>query len=621
MKKLKIEKPMLSIVMPVYNVAPFLDACLISVRYQTFSNFELIIVNDCSTDNGRKIIEMHMSLDSRIRLINLEHNTLGGAGIPSNIGIDEAIGKYITFVDSDDWVTIDAFENMIKAAEKYDSDLVIGGFRNFSEINRNYTEAYDLKDFNEIPSNTLFTARKYPHIFHISPVPWRKLYRRDVIQKNHIRYPEGDYFYEDNPLHWFTLLSYSRIIKINNIISYHRMNREGQTMEATGYKFAAVCCHLNSIGRFLYEKLTLPDDQVILDTFYESCFRKARWVLSYQKNTKTKDLVGKKLTQVVNKYALKIPPHKTRSDFGKMFDSLDGRYPNHDLTVVIPAFNSEDFITETVNSVLNTPNILINILIIDDGSQDKTVEICRKLEKKHYNIHFFEQHNKGAGRARNALIPLCTGSYTFFLDSDDIVNGEALSKAVIDAKNNNNDLYFMKYKVLFHDTGKEINMFNSDKKIWSKFPSTKNNSSLRSLAAKLINYPWNRIIKTDLLLDANIFFGPTVVHNDILFHWSSLLSAKNIGYSNLYVCTHRKFDNRIQLTNISDSRRLAVFDALLYTHKKILQHHNAEFVIDPWNEFVKNIIDWTKDKIPPELLPEFKGYEENLLKQISGIKE
>jgi hypothetical protein len=243
--------PKLSIIMPVFNVGPYLDTCILSVRYQTYKNFELIIVDDASTDNGREIIRMHAELDNRIRVIPLDHNTPGGAGIPSNVGIRAATGAYIGFVDSDDWIGETAFETMVATAERHRADVVIGGFCTFVEHDRTCSKAYDLPEFEKIPSDRVFTARSRPEVFLLSPVPWRKLYRRAFLEENKISYPEGDYFYEDNPLHWFVLAAHGQLVKIDDIIAYHRMEREGQTMSSANYRLAAICCHMNTIGRFL----------------------------------------------------------------------------------------------------------------------------------------------------------------------------------------------------------------------------------------------------------------------------------------------------------------------------------------------------------------------------------
>lgn len=615
-----LEKPKLSIVMPVFNVGPYLDASILSVRYQNYQNFELIIVNDASTDNGKEIIAMHAALDSRIRVINLDHNTLGGAGIPSNIGIDAATGVYLGFVDSDDWVNKDAFEKMVDAAQRHKADLVIGGFRTFVENTRDYSEAYDFKAFDEVPTDELFTARECPNVFRLSPVPWRKLYRRTFLEHNDIRYPEGDYFYEDNPLHWFVLSSHSKIVKINDVISYHRMAREGQTMGAADYKLGALASHINTIGCFLADHVEMPGDQPVVDEFFDYCYRSS-WVSQRQEREEVKSIIGKKISQIVEKNQKRAPVAEKRDNFDNRMVEFSQGYKDFDLTIVIPAYNCEEFIEETINSALSTPGINTNVLVIDDGSTDRTAEICQKLAQQNYNLHFFEQKNKGAGRARNAVIPLCTGRYTFFLDADDVIDGEQLAKAVKAAAEAGNDLYFFGYKIAFYEKNQERNMFDPDRKLWEQFSSAKSNDQLRTLVAGLINYPWNRIIQTDLLHDANIFFGPTVVHNDIAYHWDSILAANNIGYSDYVVCTHRKFERRVQITNVADHRRMGAFDSLSFTHAKIARHYNGKHVIDVWGNFSRNLVDWVKGRVPEELLSQYEAKKARFLDQLNSLEE
>lgn len=612
--------PKISIVMPVFNVGPYLDACILSVRYQTYNNFELIIVDDSSTDNGKEIIRMHAELDSRIRVICLDHNTLGGAGIPSNIGIDAATGVYVGFVDSDDWITEKAFEKLVAAAERHQADAVIGGFRTFVEHSRSYSEAYDLQAFEKIPADEPFTAQEYPEVFRTSPVPWRKLYRRSFLEENRIRYPEGDYFYEDNPLHWFVLASHSKLVKIDEIISYHRMAREGQTMGAADYKLAAMCNHINTIGCFLRENLAPSKDQIVVNEFYDYCYRSS-WVSQRQEREDVKALIGKRIANVVHRMQETAPATSVRGSFDGRINEFATAYPDCDLTIVIPTYNCESFIAETLGHALNVPGIRTNVLVIDDGSEDRTAEICRAMAQQHDNLHFFQQKNRGAGRARNAVIPLCTGRYTFFLDSDDVIDGEALARAVADARQQDNDLYFVKYKIEFYEKSQVRDMFNADQALWAKFSESQDNNQRRRTAAALINYPWNRIIKTSLLHDANIFFGPTMVHNDIAFHWDSLLAANNIGYGDDVVCTHRKFEARFQVTNISDHRRLTAFDALEFTHHRLSRHANGDCLIDIWVEFASTLVKWVKDRVPESLLPAYEARKTKLMDLLASQQE
>lgn len=614
-KSLKDNKqPLLSIVMPVFNVGPYLDASILSVLSQTMDDFELIIVNDASTDNGKNIIEMYQGVDQRIKFIDLNFNTLGGAGIPSNIGIDAAKGKYIGFVDSDDWVVNDAFEKLVSAAEKLNAELVIGDFKTFDENNRVVSPSYDKSKWANIPLDEITSGSSCPELFKMSPVPWRKLYLTSFIRGKNIRYPEGDYFYEDNPLHWFVLSEAERVVVIDHVISYHRMAREGQTMGSSSYKLAAISSHLNTTANFLMQKTIKT--QSVFDEFYDYCYRTG-WIADNQPDLMTKNIIKRRLYDIYCKTSNVLSPVNLRSNFTKRFNEYNQCYPHLDLTIVIPVYNCEDLIADSINSVLKITGLSFDILIIDDGSSDKTAEICQSYAKKHNNIQFYKQGNKGAGRARNSVIPLCTGRYTFFLDADDVIDASALEAAVKKATAKNADLFFMRYRIEFFEENSSRGMFNADAKLWDSFSQSDSGASLKSRVAALINYPWNRIVKTDLLHDENIFFGPTVVHNDIPYHWHSIIAAKNISYSDQEVCTHRKFSKRDQITNISDSRRLMVFEALRYTQERIMQYPEFSEIKMQWEEFSTGLIEWAKDKIPDEHQEVFLKYKKEFLANLS----
>lgn len=610
--------PLLSIVMPVFNVGPYLDASILSARYQNYQNFELIVVNDASTDNCKEIIEMHAELDSRVKLINLEHNTLGGAGIPSNLGMEQASGKYIGFIDSDDWVTADGFEKLIEAAEQSDADIVIGGFDRFADVSRDYSQAYDIYVSEKIPTNVSFTAREYPDVFRLSPVPWRKLYKKSYLDKNSIKYPEGDFFFEDNPLHWFALSSHSKIVKINEIISYHRLERIGQTTFSADYKMAAMCNHINTIGGFLSSHIDMPGDQPIANEFLDYCYR-CYWVAERQDRADVSNLIGKRLANIAKRYWARYPSSEVRSNFKNRFEMLSKNYPDLDLSVVIPVHDCEELIVETLDSLLSMNGISFNILVMDDGSADRTKAICESYESNYENVHVFSQGNKGAGKARNGLIPLCTGKYTYFLDADDALDAPSLALSVKEAVELDTDLLFIKYKISFYEKKTVRAMFDPDAEIWARAKGISDITALKKLSAKLINYPWNRLIKTDLLHDKNIFFGGTVVHNDIQFHWSSILHAKNIHFSDHTVCTHRKFDNRSQITNITDSRRLQAFGVLDTMFHDIKMHEHGGIVMESWKEFSTKLVKWLKDRIPDDHQEIYASKKESFLSSLTKI--
>ncbi|RAE66239.1 glycosyltransferase family 2 protein, partial [Burkholderia multivorans] len=132
---------------------------------------------------------------------------------------------------------------MVELAETHDAELVVGDFRTFDENDRTVSEAYDAERWRSIPLEQVISASSHPALMRLSPVPWRKLYRRDFVQAHQVQYPEGDYFYEDNPLHWHVLSRAERVVASDEIISYHRMARAGQTMGAFEYKLGAIASH------------------------------------------------------------------------------------------------------------------------------------------------------------------------------------------------------------------------------------------------------------------------------------------------------------------------------------------------------------------------------------------
>lgn len=116
--------PLISVIVPVYNVEPFLARCLDSILGQTWRNLEILLVDDGSEDNSGSICDRYAQNDSRIRVI---HKANGGLSSARNAGLDAASGAYIGFVDSDDWIEPDMYATMLGLLEKYEANLVCAG--------------------------------------------------------------------------------------------------------------------------------------------------------------------------------------------------------------------------------------------------------------------------------------------------------------------------------------------------------------------------------------------------------------------------------------------------------------------------------------------------------------
>lgn len=179
--------PMISVIVPVYNTEKYLDRCIQSILAQTYSNFELLLVDDGSTDSSGAICDRYAEQDSRVRVF---HKPNGGVSSARNLGLDNAKGEWITFVDSDDWIEYCSFDTFIKSA---DSDLIIasmcfeqsGNIGNFPTLGK-----LEYKELDYI------LAENIDHYSVCSPCS--KIFKNSIIRDSRIRFNEKICFGEDS---------------------------------------------------------------------------------------------------------------------------------------------------------------------------------------------------------------------------------------------------------------------------------------------------------------------------------------------------------------------------------------------------------------------------------------
>ena len=180
--------PEISIIVPVYNVEKYLKRCIDSILNQSFTDFELILVYDGSTDNSGKIIDEYAIKDERIKVIHKEN---GGQGSARNRGLDIAKGNYIGFVDSDDWIHKDMYKCMYQIISEDNTDIVQVGHNTVEE----YTEdkRCNINDINIICIDNIIEKFADCNSFEILPLifPVNKLYKRRLW--NNLRFPEGKF--------------------------------------------------------------------------------------------------------------------------------------------------------------------------------------------------------------------------------------------------------------------------------------------------------------------------------------------------------------------------------------------------------------------------------------------
>lgn len=212
----------ISVIMPVYNAQKYLEESLNSILCQTFDDFELIIIDDGSTDNSYEICERYKEKDERIIVI---HQINQGPSVARNIGIKKAIGKYIVFCDSDDILDKNALSLLYNAMEKYNADLAICGYSRFTVWGTPLLEQRFLTKYSyTILKSNIELASVYfspkTNMFGISI--WGKMYRADIIHKNNILFSVDQAYEEDCCFNVNYFKHVNTTVFLRNILYHYR---------------------------------------------------------------------------------------------------------------------------------------------------------------------------------------------------------------------------------------------------------------------------------------------------------------------------------------------------------------------------------------------------------------
>lgn len=279
-----------SIIIPVYNSEKYIGKCLDSIISQTYSNYEIIVVNDGSTDGSKEVIESYTKkYPEKIWFINQENK---GVANTRNDCIKRANGKYIMFIDNDDWIDSDYVETFINAIEKDDLDVVIGGYRRPSDTGK-IIRNVELKD--EEWSKFIVAA------------PWAKIYKKDYLIKNKIEFLDAN-IGEDVYFNLKALLLSRAKIKILDYIGYNWFfnTKSLSNSKQKDIRDLQVYELLNNCYDMIKEEGILNKKHDLLEIFF---IKYAVWILTFS----TKKLKYNIISQ----------------EYDKIFKWLEERFPNY----------------------------------------------------------------------------------------------------------------------------------------------------------------------------------------------------------------------------------------------------------------------------------------------------
>lgn len=231
-----MQYPILSIIIPIYNVEPYLDRCMKSVLNQTLKDIEIILVDDGSPDGCPAMCDSYKEKDARIKVI---HKPNGGLGLARNSGLEAASGKYVAFLDSDDFVDLDYYEQLVSSAEAHQSDMCIAGFTDeFFTKSAAYPNIYAGKIFRkpdtvEIVLRSMIGADKKGED-DMGMSVWKNIYSKELIDRFNLKFvSEREYISEDIIFN-IGFLGKAEKVCIIDSVGYHYCHNENSL--TTRYK-------------------------------------------------------------------------------------------------------------------------------------------------------------------------------------------------------------------------------------------------------------------------------------------------------------------------------------------------------------------------------------------------
>ncbi len=295
---------LISLIVPVYNVEKYIDECLLSLMNQTYSNIEIILIDDGSTDSSGKICDAYQKKDSRIRVFHTENR---GVFHAKSIGINNATGKYIGFVDSDDWVELMMYEKLYSNIIKSNSDICMCAFSLSNELGEVYTKQKNslskgIYDISNIDNNV------YRKMFLCDPekaidlILCNKLYKSSLIKNNLKLVNNKLHYFEDILLCTFAILEANQLCVIDEALYNYRQRANSLCHSKDSNYLEQVTIFYNSLLPYLD---TWPD--FFRNNFEKYITDRIIWGIN--------NMIGLRLEKKINYY---YPPYNLLENYSKI---------------------------------------------------------------------------------------------------------------------------------------------------------------------------------------------------------------------------------------------------------------------------------------------------------------
>ena len=383
---------LISIILPIYNTEKYLHECLDSIINQTYANFEVLLVNDGSTDSSGIICQEYVERDSRFRYFEKDN---GGVASARNLGLEHSEGTYITFIDSDDWVEQNYLDVLYTALKENDTDVAISTYKRFAQDGVFYLRSYSREDDEFLNLGTrsrdsfLEILPRLGELDHSFYSISSKLIKRKII--GNLLFDEQVSYAEDLNFFFHLYLGVESVVYVRDYTYIYRTHDASTSQNVNELKA------LQELE--IYKSMFQQIDRMGLPTFYY--FKRMENVVTYR-------ISGFPTSKAIREYESFVSEVRERVTYQQPLISL-----------IVPIYNVENYLWSCLDSIAKQTYSNIEILLVNDGSPDGSAAICQEFVARDSRFRYIEKENGGLSDARNAGIAEAKGEFISFVDSDD----------------------------------------------------------------------------------------------------------------------------------------------------------------------------------------------------------
>jgi glycosyltransferase involved in cell wall biosynthesis len=488
-------------------------------------------VDDGSTDDSLNILNMYAMFDERLKVIHQEN---AGAAAARNRGLMEAKGEFISVLDSDDFFHPEMLEKMVAKAEEDNSDVVVcGWFQFFNELQKDAKKVKIPEEYvKKSPLNRLDLGKDL--FLCCANAPWNKLIRSEFLKENKILFDASSRVCDDVYFSLCVVGLAEKISLMSDAFVYYRENPKGQTASMKDEVFSFLCQTLSKTYLRLKESC-LPYE--LLSVFNHRVKKSFVWWFQYSKKENIKS------------FLISIKRYLHPDLYGFLFDSSKPK-----VSVIIPVYNTAEFLHECLDSCLNQTLKEIEIICVDDGSTDNSLEILNDYAKRDNRIIVLQQQNQRQAIARNKAMDIATGKYIQFLDSDDYLDLNTCECLYLYSQIHDLDMLFFSAIEFQNETREEFEEpYHCLRWLPENFISVFSYQNLKEIMMSVAVTACLTFYRKDFLNKNNIkWIEKKLYYEDSPFFVESFLKAQRVGAikQKFY---HRRVHKKATTQNMSEN--------------------------------------------------------------------